>query len=136
MRLSYSSSLNYNSRCPGKKALEDHESLPGGRQDASLAMRLGTAHVLRSSREALAHPLARQVEILAKCWSEWQDLNLRPPRPERGAPSYSLPRGGIPSADVRLNSKTSNNIIQKGLAFAREWSGTVTGPSLGSPRLD
>ena len=20
----------------------------------------------------------------AKCWSEWQDLNLRPPRPERG----------------------------------------------------
>jgi hypothetical protein len=21
---------------------------------------------------------------LAKCWSEWQDLNLRPPRPERG----------------------------------------------------
>ena len=22
----------------------------------------------------------------AKCWSEWQDLNLRPPRPERGAP--------------------------------------------------
>ena len=20
-----------------------------------------------------------------KCWSEWQDLNLRPPRPERGA---------------------------------------------------
>src|SRR6516165_6113307 len=23
--------------------------------------------------------------ISAKCWSEWQDLNLRPPRPERGA---------------------------------------------------
>jgi hypothetical protein len=22
---------------------------------------------------------------LAKCWSEWQDLNLRPPRPERGS---------------------------------------------------
>src|SRR6266511_4830050 len=21
----------------------------------------------------------------AKCWSEWQNLNLRPPRPERGA---------------------------------------------------
>jgi len=21
----------------------------------------------------------------AKCWSEWQDLNLRPPRPERGS---------------------------------------------------
>jgi hypothetical protein len=25
------------------------------------------------------------VEISAKSWSEWQDLNLRPPRPERGA---------------------------------------------------
>jgi hypothetical protein len=25
------------------------------------------------------------VMISAKCWSEWQDLNLRPPRPERGA---------------------------------------------------
>jgi hypothetical protein len=25
-------------------------------------------------------PLA--VRIWAKCWSEWQDLNLRPPRPE------------------------------------------------------
>jgi hypothetical protein len=24
------------------------------------------------------------VAIFAKCWSEWQDLNLRPPRPERG----------------------------------------------------
>ena len=23
--------------------------------------------------------------IFAKYWSEWQDLNLRPPRPERGA---------------------------------------------------
>jgi transposase-like protein len=29
------------------------------------------------------------VGISAKCWSEWQDLNLRPPRPERGA----LPAG-------------------------------------------
>jgi hypothetical protein len=24
------------------------------------------------------------IGIFAKCWSEWQDLNLRPPRPERG----------------------------------------------------
>jgi hypothetical protein len=42
------------------------------------------SYVLPSSREALAHPLAQQAEIFAKCWSEWQDLNLRPPRPERG----------------------------------------------------
>jgi hypothetical protein len=27
---------------------------------------------------------------LAKCWSEWQDLNLRPPRPERGVRSRTL----------------------------------------------
>jgi len=29
---------------------------------------------------------SRLVELRsqAKCWSEWQDLNLRPPRPERG----------------------------------------------------
>ena len=26
----------------------------------------------------------------AKCWSEWQDLSLRPPRPERGAPGIRL----------------------------------------------
>jgi hypothetical protein len=25
------------------------------------------------------------MENLGKCWSEWQDLNLRPPRPERGS---------------------------------------------------
>src|SRR5262249_49845420 len=41
--------------------------------------------VRRSSREALADLLAQRDEISAKCWSEWQDLNLRPPRPERGA---------------------------------------------------
>jgi hypothetical protein len=27
----------------------------------------------------------RETEDGARCWSEWQDLNLRPPRPERGA---------------------------------------------------
>jgi len=37
------------------------------------------SHVLPSSREALAHPLAQQAEIFAKCWSEWQDLRMRPP---------------------------------------------------------
>jgi hypothetical protein len=28
---------------------------------------------------------AKDAERLGKEWSEWQDLNLRPPRPERGA---------------------------------------------------
>ena len=29
-------------------------------------------------------PIGGECKIWAKCWSEWQDLNLRPPRPERG----------------------------------------------------
>src|ERR1700680_2975073 len=33
----------------------------------------------------VADPLADDVGMPAKPWSEWQDLNLRPPRPERGA---------------------------------------------------
>jgi hypothetical protein len=27
----------------------------------------------------------QQIDLLGEFWSEWQDLNLRPPRPERGA---------------------------------------------------
>ena len=37
-----------------------------------------------SLRKPLRHPNGRSGKAL-KCWSEWQDLNLRPPRPERGA---------------------------------------------------
>ncbi len=33
----------------------------------------------------MAQGVANQINESAKCWSEWQDLNLRPPRPERGA---------------------------------------------------
>ncbi len=52
---------------------------------------------------------------------------------DRRARSATACRAGvIPSSDLRLNSQTSNNIIQKGLAFACERSSTVTGPS----RLD
>jgi hypothetical protein len=36
-----------------------------------------------SLRKSLRHPNGRSGKVL-KCWSEWQDLNLRPPRPERG----------------------------------------------------
>ena len=41
--------------------------------------------------------------------------------------------GIIPRSESR---KTSNNIIQKGLAFGRDWSGTVVNPELpkGAPR--
>jgi integrase len=36
-------------------------------------------------RETVAEAVAEKERISAKYWSEWQDLNLRPPRPERGA---------------------------------------------------
>jgi hypothetical protein len=36
--------------------------------------------------EVLAEVLADRSDISRKYWSEWQDLNLRPPRPERGVP--------------------------------------------------
>src|SRR5262249_9056254 len=35
--------------------------------------------------ETVPQSVPLTIEISAKCWSEWQDLNLRPPRPERGA---------------------------------------------------
>src|ERR1700732_4098024 len=42
-------------------------------------------YVLHSYRQPVADPVASKICFLAKYWSEWQDLNLRPPRPERGA---------------------------------------------------
>src|SRR5580700_8932829 len=47
--------------------------------------RRGNDDVLASSKQVLAQLLAVEIGISAKSWSEWQDLNLRPPRPERGA---------------------------------------------------
>jgi hypothetical protein len=37
-------------------------------------------------RETVPQSVPVSVLIPAKCWSESQDLNLRPPRPERGFP--------------------------------------------------
>ncbi len=34
--------------------------------------------------QGVAQGVAPDWNLPAKCWSEWQDLNLRPPRPERG----------------------------------------------------
>src|SRR5215475_13263810 len=39
----------------------------------------------RAGRESVGETVGLNVFGRAKCWSEWQDLNLRPPRPERGA---------------------------------------------------
>jgi len=38
---------------------------------------------------SIGGPIGGKCKIWAKCWSEWQDLNLRPPRPERGGLLYA-----------------------------------------------
>src|SRR5215472_9067691 len=37
----------------------------------------------------LRPPVSEKFDFVGKAWSEWQDLNLRPPRPEREAPLES-----------------------------------------------
>ncbi len=54
-----------------------HDDVDGGQHDRTA--------VPPMFREELAEALAGNIEISGKYWSEWQDLNLRPPRPERGA---------------------------------------------------
>jgi len=39
-----------------------------------------------------SQPVVKREENSAKCWSECQHLNLRPPRPERVAPGEDPPR--------------------------------------------
>jgi len=73
------------------------------RQGARVMMkscRNKSAAVLRSSREAVADPVANAIQFWAKHWSEWQDLNLRPPRPERGY-LPTAPRKSSNFRDVR-----------------------------------
>src|SRR5215469_15163091 len=41
--------------------------------------------LIQRSSQVVAQVVADFASKSAKCWSEWQDLNLRPPRPERGA---------------------------------------------------
>jgi hypothetical protein len=39
----------------------------------------------KSSFQSVRKSVRQNVRECANYWSEWQDLNLRPPRPERGA---------------------------------------------------
>jgi hypothetical protein len=57
------------------------------------------AQVRSLFRDKLAELLAAQATIFAKYWSEWQDLNLRPPRPERGVAMHRHLMLLIPGAD-------------------------------------
>jgi hypothetical protein len=62
-------------------------------------------------------PQSVPVSILnsAKYWSEWQDLNLRPPRPERGALLCGQSvrhRAGPATNRTRGRSFLSNSLLQ------------------------
>jgi hypothetical protein len=47
---------------------------------------------VNEARERAPQSVPVSILILAKSWSEWQDLNLRPPRPQRVL--YLPPRNG------------------------------------------
>ena len=57
------------------------------RLDASLDAHL---QAVASRMGFVPHIIPRKPLIEGESWSEWQDLNLRPPRPERRALSLSL----------------------------------------------
>ena len=69
-------------------------------------------------RVSVAETVGIDVSDDAKCWSEWQDLNLRPPRPERGAltdcptlrQSQSRRRAPFQAVDFRRGSGGSGSV--------------------------
>jgi hypothetical protein len=66
-----------------------------GRQAEALGLRFSLRTGVDPRRELITvsfvpHNWPRRRSEVQESWSEWQDLNLRPPRPERGA----LPDGG------------------------------------------
>ena len=53
-------------------------SKPRGRQ-----LRVQSVHITVHLRDSRFSPITKEFELAGEFWSEWQDLNLRPPRPER-----------------------------------------------------
>src|SRR5262245_35731160 len=83
--------------------------------------------VLASSNQTLADPLADAIKIFAKYWSEWQDLNLRPPRPERGA----LPIRYFSPRRRRIELLRRAGVLATDLAAARKaWPKNLDPPVL------
>ena len=81
---------------PRRQCVQGNVGEPIGRANLvakSPAVANGRAAHARSSfsyaaRIVTARPVAQPVaeaDYCSETWSEWQDLNLRPPRPERGA---------------------------------------------------
>jgi hypothetical protein len=58
----------------------------------------------------------------AKYWSEWQDLNLRSPRPERGAPTIS-----------KRKSPEATHVAER---HSNDWFGAVWSSRAGPLRLN
>jgi hypothetical protein len=70
----------------------------------------------------------------SRCWSEWQDLNLRPPRPERGArPSAESDIGIV--AERRSSAAVLECLKRKKHSLATEIDGRVGAGSVRNSRL-
>jgi hypothetical protein len=66
--------------------------------------------------------VAKREENSAKCWLEWQDLNLRSPRPERGALGLACRPARMAQTDVReipagARRQTWLSLIGEGICF-------------------
>ena len=91
--------------------------------------------VRRSSREALADLLAQRDEISAKCWSEWQVLNLRPLVPNeassvRSSISYLLPTSSTAGRNWRSRAaapRRANRVETRGISLHSKYCATYLG---------
>jgi hypothetical protein len=104
-------------RVPGKLPLT-------GRRSASERL---TQPATRGSSQVVAQVVADFFSKSAKCWSEWQDLNLRPPRPERGvvpdraAPIFQGSRErASPACGLRLSLGRPDAQPTRALALTEE----------------
>src|SRR5262249_47437720 len=64
---------------------------------------------LNSERGFVPHIRPRSQCVYRESWSEWQDLNLRPPRPERGAAI----RVGPPGQGGCLSWENLRNLLKR-----------------------
>jgi hypothetical protein len=58
-----------------------------------------------TQRVSVGETVGIDVSDGAKCWSEWQDLNLRPPSPERGGIVAPFEKGGATQAAASVSQQ-------------------------------